>query len=138
VSWAAPGPSTDEKVAWLEAHERDFNWDRCLEPVLRSVFPLADREQEVRRHYKACWQALHKYVHPSAYLAGRMIGESALHATDSFDEEWARETIDAASTVFDLVWLAVLAHHPKAFEQLEGLLANYPIVSSAFERSKRC
>src|SRR5262249_24865985 len=44
--WPAPGPSPDDKLAWLDEHERDLNWDRCLEPVLRRSFPLADREAE--------------------------------------------------------------------------------------------
>jgi len=87
--WSPPGPSSDDKLAWLAEHERDLNWDRCIEPVLRTVFPLADSEEEVRDFYKARWKELHKYVHPSAYLAERMIGESALHVTDNFDEEWS-------------------------------------------------
>jgi hypothetical protein len=135
--WPAPGPSPDDKLTWLDAHERDLNWDRCLAPVLRRAFPLADREAEVRAHYEARWQGLHKYVHPSAYLAGRMIGESALHVTDSFDREWALETVGIASEVFDLVWLAVLGHHPDAFDAIDKLSADYPILKSVFEAVER-
>jgi hypothetical protein len=138
AAWAPPGPSIDDKVAWLQEHERQLNWDRCLEPVLRNVLPLADREREVRQHYKAHWQSLHKYVHPSAYLAGRMVEDSALHAADSFDEQWAVETLDIGSVVFDLVWLAVLNHHPEAFDRLDRLFDSYPVVSSVFKKGKGC
>jgi len=132
-SWAAPGSSPDEKLAWLEEHERDLNWDRCMEPVLRAVFPRADREKEVRDSYKALFQELHKYVHPSAYLAGKMIGESVLHLIDNFDERWAREAVEVAREVFDLVWLAVLQHHPEAFERVDKLSGDYPILKTVFE-----
>ncbi len=79
------------------------------------------------------FQELHKYVHPSANLAGKMIGESGLHVIDNFDEEWALETVRVATTVFDLVWLAVLTHHPLAFERVERLGGDYPILKSVFE-----
>lgn len=135
--WPVPGPSSDDKVAWLEEHERELNWNRCLEPVLRAVFPLADRQSHVRDYYKGLWQELHKYVHPSAYLAGKMIGESALHVTDSFDEEWAGETIEVAAKVFDLVWLVILGHHPNAFDRVDKLFADYPILKIVFEKENR-
>jgi hypothetical protein len=133
-SWAAPGPSPDDKVAWLKEHEGPcLNWDGCIEPVLRIVFPLADREKEVRDFYKAEWNELHKYVHPSAYLADKMIGESALHVTDNFDKKWALEAVGVATKVFDLVWLAILRHHPVAFEKVERLCGAYPILKIVFE-----
>jgi hypothetical protein len=133
--WPAPGPSPDDKLAWLEEHGKALDWDRCIEPVLRDVFPLAAREQEVRDHYKKLWQELHKYVHPSAYLAGRMIGDSALHVTDDFDEGWALEAVGIAARVFDLVWLAVLGHHPAAFERVKKLSGDYPILKIVFEKA---
>ena len=133
--WPAPGPSPDDKLAWLEERERGrgLNWDGCLEPVLRSVFPLADREEEVRKFYNALLKELHKFVHPSAYQAGKMIGDSALHVTDNFDEKWALEAVEIASRVFDLVWLAILRHHPAAFERVERLCRDYPILKFVFE-----
>jgi len=136
-SWPAPGPSPDDKLAWLEKHERYLNWNRCIEPTLRAVFPLADREHNVREYYLGLWQKLHKYVHPSTYLAGKMIGESLLHVTDNFDEEWAREVFKIASTVFDLVWLAVLGHHPDAFDRLEKVFADYPILKVIFMKESK-
>src|SRR5262249_650011 len=96
--------------------------------------PLAENKQEVRDDYKARWQELHRYVHPSAYLAGRMIDESALHVLDNFDQEWALETVDIASCVMDLIWLAVLEHYPPAFVLLDKLSPVYPILHSVFER----
>jgi hypothetical protein len=46
TKWDTPGPSGDDKLAWLDAHGHQLNWDTCVEPILRAVFPLADREQE--------------------------------------------------------------------------------------------
>ncbi len=133
-SWDAPGPSPDDKLAWLEEHGRELDWNRCIEPVLRAVFPLADREQEVRDHYRRRWGGLHKYVHASAYLAGRMVGESALHLTDNFDRDWAEECVAIAHDVFDLVWLAVLGHHPRAAERMDRLCGEYPVLKVVFEK----
>jgi len=127
------GSSTDKKAAWLDKYERHFDWDRCLEPVLRVVFPLADREKEVRDHYKDLFQELHKYVHPSASLEGKMIDDSALFILDNFDEAWAQETVGVAAEVFDLVWLAVFGHHPEAFERVEKLSGDYRILKGVFE-----
>ena len=47
--------------------------------------------------------------------------------------EWALETVDVARKVFDLVWLAVFSHHPLAFEKVERLAGNYPILKTVFE-----
>src|SRR5438132_7038878 len=71
-NWDAPGPTPDDKLAWLDEHGKDLRWDTCIEPVLRAVFPLADREQEVRDHYNERFKHLHRYAHPSAYLTGKM------------------------------------------------------------------
>ncbi len=132
----APGPSADDKVSWLEAQERHLRWENCIELVLRQLFPLADREQEVREYYHGRWQELNRYVHPSAYLAGRMVGDSALHFIDNFDKEWALATVAAATDVFDLVWLAVLQAFPKAGDRIaqEELSVEYPILKLAFGR----
>jgi hypothetical protein len=66
-----------------------------------------------------------------------MIGESALHVTDGFDREWALETVDIAADVFDLVWLAILGHHPAAFDAIDKLSADYPVLKSVFEEAER-
>jgi hypothetical protein len=135
-AWETPGPSADDKVAWLEEHEKDLRWGNCLQVVLCQVFPLSAREKVVREHYKQRWLGLHRYAHPSAYLASRMIGPAALHVKDNFDKSWAVETIDIATDIFDLVWLAVLSFYPKAFDKLaqEGLLVDYPVLSLVFRK----
>jgi hypothetical protein len=38
--------------------------------------------------------------------------------------------------VFDLVWLAVLGHHPDAFDAMDKLSAEYPILKGVFEEAK--
>jgi hypothetical protein len=65
-----------------------------------------------------------------------MVGDSALHVTDNFDEGWALDTVTAATDVFDLVWLAVLQTFPKAGDRIaqEGLIVEYPILKLAFGR----
>src|SRR5207245_7456968 len=92
-NWDAPGPTPDDKLAWLDEHGKDLRWDTCIEPVLRAVFPLADREQEVRDHYNERFKHLHRYAHPSAYLTGKMLADSALQFRDAFDKVLALETI---------------------------------------------
>ncbi len=135
----APGPSADDKVAWLEQQERQLGWRDCIGPTLCKIFPLAAREKKVLDHYHDLWNQLNRYVHPSAYLANRLIGPSTLSATDNFDKEWAAETLGIATHVFDLVWVAVLAFYPKAFDKLvqEGLSAKYPILDMVLENARR-
>jgi len=62
-----------------------------------------------------------------------MIGDSALHVKDGFDEQWASETVDIGAEVFDLIWLAVFAHHPEAFERVVRLTGKYPILQSVYK-----
>jgi hypothetical protein len=134
--WDTPGPTGDDKLVWLDEHGKDLRWDTCIEPVLRAVFPLAAREQEVRDHYNELFKYLHRYAHPSGYLTGRMFEATALHARDAFDEEWASRTVKIGAEVFDLIWMAVFAHHPDAFERVEPLSGKYPVVSATFESEK--
>jgi hypothetical protein len=136
LKWDTPGPTADDKVAWLEEHGQALRWDTCTEPVLRAVFPLADREQQVRDHYKGLFQELHRYAHPSAYLLDRMTDDSALHLKDGFDEMWARQAADIGGQVFDLVWMVVFAHHPGAFDLVKALSGKYPVVSGLFDLEK--
>ncbi len=63
------------------------------------------------------------------------IGVPGSLMTDIFDEKWALETIETATMVFDLVWLAVLTRFPECTETLaqKGLRLDYPIVTAALE-----
>jgi hypothetical protein len=137
TTWDVPGPSGDDKLAWLDAHGHQLKWDTCIEPVLRAVFPLADREEEVREYYRDLFKYLHRYAHPSAYLLDRMMDDSALHIKDGFDEDWARQAAGIGAKVFDLVWMVVFKHHPDAFERVEPLSGKYPVVSGVFEKEKK-
>ena len=132
-----PGPSLADKIVWLEQRESTLRWGNCICPVLGKVFPLAEQEQEVREHYRRLWQSLHKYVHPSVDLVSRMMSESALLVTDSFDETWAAEIIQDATKVFDLIWLAVIARFPKCApllaQQKHGLVC--PLTQAVLEKS---
>jgi hypothetical protein len=55
--------------------------------------------------------------------------------TDIFDEKWALETIETATMVFDLVWLAILTRFPNCTEVLaqKGFHLDYPLVTAALE-----
>jgi hypothetical protein len=136
TKWDSPGQETWDKLVWLDEHGHMLNWDTCIEPVLRAVFPLAEQEQEVRDHYKELFKYLHRYAHSSAYLLDRMMDDSSLQVKDGFDETWARQTADIGEKVFDLVWMVVFAHFPKAFEQVEPLSGKYPVMSTVFEKEK--
>jgi hypothetical protein len=137
--WDTPGPTVDDKVAWLDRYGKDLRWDTCIEPVLGAVFPLADQNQEVRDHYKGLFQYLHRYAHPSAYLMGRIVGDSALMIRDAFDEQLALETAEIGAKVFDLIWMVVLAQHPSAFDRVGSLSGQYPMMAMALVVSQhRC
>ena len=49
-----------------------------------------------------------------------------------FNQAWAREAIEAATEVFDFVWLAVVRNFPRCVRPLAGeeLLLKYPLTQS--------
>jgi hypothetical protein len=125
-------PAIDDKLDWLETHKPRLDWTTCIAPVLKELFPRpnATEEETFRTYYRRRWQELNLYVHPSAYLHRRLIGDSVLHMKDAFDKEWALDTIHAATDVFDLVWLALLRFHERAIDLVARRKPKlkYPIV----------
>jgi hypothetical protein len=134
--WAMPGSTIEEQMLWLEEHGRHLRLDTCIEPVLLAVFPHAANDQSISENCKEMFLYLHQYAHPSAYLLDRKMVNPALLFTDTFDEQWARQTLEIGARVFALIWMAVFAHYPIAFEQVEPLEGKYPLVSEVFEREK--
>ena len=132
-----PGPSLDDKILWLKQCESTLHWGNCIYPMLGKVLPVVEREPEVREHYRKLWQSLHKYAHPSMDLASRMMGESVLLVTDSFDETWATEIIQDATEVFDLIWLTAISRFPECTplfaKQEYGLVC--PLTQAVLEKS---
>jgi hypothetical protein len=104
-----------------------LSWGNVIEPTLRRVFRLAEKEGEVLDYYHKLWKDLNNYVHPTHFLVERMIDRDAI-LIDRFDQEWAKETIDVARDVFDLVLLAVIARFPGCLEMVarHGLIVEYP------------
>lgn len=98
-----PGWSVDEKVQWLENRETELNYRTMIKPILRVILP--DTEQG---KFGKVWRKLNRYVHPTNQLRNRLIGETALAVRDSFDQEWAEETVSIACEVFDLIWFVTL------------------------------
>jgi hypothetical protein len=132
-----PGPTIDDKVRWLAKHEREmFQWGKFMKPTLRRLLPQA-KGTEIEKYYKSLWDKLNEYVHPSkALLLDRMVVNAlGFLMTDSFDKEWASETIETATKIFDLVWLAVISRFPNCAELIaqRGLLLEYPIVTASLE-----
>lgn len=131
-----PGPTIDDKVEWLARHEREmFQWEEFMKPTLRRLLSQAEGA-EIEKYYKSLWDKLNEYVHPSTALLCRMVVDvPGFLMTDSFDEDWASETIETATMVFDLVWLAVISIFPGCAELIaqRGLLLEYPIVAAALE-----
>jgi len=131
-----PGPTVDDKAEWLAQHEREmFQWGKFMKPTLRRLVPQA-KGTEIEEYYKSLWDKLNEYVHPSKALLDRMVVDvPGFLMTDSFDKEWASETIETATMIFDLVWLAVISRFPRCAGLLaqEGLLLEYPIVTAALE-----
>jgi hypothetical protein len=68
----------------------------------------------------------------------RHVDESALHVKDSFDSVWAEDSLDTATEVFDLVWLAVLLFHQRAIPAVaeQGLNVKYPLVGILLRRDR--
>lgn len=130
-----PGPSADDKVDWLDRYSRKLNWPSCIEPTMKTVFPLAGQQKEVLDYYYDLWNSLNEHVHPSGTQLNRLVGESTLLVLDNFDEEWARETIAAARCVFDVIWLAVLNRYPLAFNRLSGLWGGYRVLDLVFRNA---
>jgi len=131
-----PGPTIDERVEWLAQHERKlFKWDKFVKPTLRQLLPQVEAT-EMEEYYHLLWDKLNEYVHPSKALLDRMVvGVPGLLMTDSFEKEWASETIEMATMIFDLVWVAVISRFPSCAELIaqKGLLLEYPIVTAALE-----
>jgi len=129
-----PGPTVDDKAEWLAQHERKmFQWHKFMQPMLRQLLPQAEGT-EIEQYYKALWDKLNEYVHPSMALLYRMVVDvPGLLMTDSFDKEWASETIKMATMIFDLVWVAIISRFPSCAELIaqKGLLLEYPIVTAA-------
>jgi len=134
-SSAGAALSLDDRAAWLAGKEKGLRWDNCIEPTLRRLFPLADREQEVRNFYHNLWDKICEHVHPSQAVTEKLIGPSGLLMCNAFDKDWALETLTAATHVFDLAWLAVLQTFPKAADRFDGktLSVVYPILKLAFD-----
>lgn len=131
-----PGPTLDEKIAWMAEHERDlFTWGEFMRLTLRRLVPKV-KGTDVERYYKLLWDNLNEHVHPSAALLDRMATWSPESwVKDAFSEEWALEAINSATMVFDLVWVAVLSRFPCCVDMLEerGFHLEYPLISNALE-----
>jgi len=129
-----PDPTVDDKVEWMAEHKRKmYRWDSFVKPTLLRLLPQA-KGTEMEKCYKSLWDKLNAYVHPSKALLDRMVAEApGFLITDSFDKEWALETIGVTTMVFDLVWLAVLSRFPGCAGLLaqKGLHVAYPIVTTA-------
>jgi hypothetical protein len=130
-----PGPLIDDKVEWLAQREKGgmFRWNQFMKPVLGRLLPKA-KDTEIEAYYKSLWNKLNEYVHPSKALLDRMVvGVPGSLVTDIFDKEWALETVETATMVFDVVWLAVFFRFPECMEALaqKGLRLGYPLVTVA-------
>lgn len=135
-----PGPTVDDKAEWLGKYERKlkmYKWS-FVRKVLRRLLPQA-QGTEIEEYYKSLRDKLNEYVHPSKALLDRMVADHNLLVKDSFDKAWALETIEIATMIFDLVWLAVISRFPGCAEPLvqKGLHLEYPIVTTALNNSQR-
>jgi len=61
-----------------------------------------------------------------------------LLVTDGFDETWAREALDVATEIFDLVWLAVINRFQSCAKHLaqKGLLVEYRVTQLVLKELK--
>jgi hypothetical protein len=112
-----PGPTLAEKHEWLTNREDQLDWRRLIAPTLARLFP-ANIPADIDARFRPLWQRLNHGVHPSGDLREKLIGASALHVRDAFDEAWARQTHADAVEVFGLIWLAILSRFPDAIPAL--------------------
>ena len=130
-----PGPTVDDKIEWLARHEQGmFRWGEFMKPTLQRLLPQA-KDKEIEKCY-TLWNKLNDYVHPSKALLDRMVADvPGSLMINSFDKEWASETIETATMIFDLVWLAVISRFPRCAGLLaqKGFLLEYPTVTTALE-----
>ena len=90
-----------------------MNWINAVLPELKKLLPESD-DPLIESHFRPMWHNLNSCVHPSASLRMRQIDESALMLRDSFDADWAKESIQVATEIFDLCWVVTLRRFPKA------------------------
>ncbi len=109
-----PGPQLDDKAAWLDRHQMRIRWSTVIRPIRDKVIDRAEWE-----HFGRIWGELNRCVHASWSLRDKMLDESALFVKDAFDQNWAIETCQVASDVFDLIWLIVLRRFPTCIPALE-------------------
>jgi hypothetical protein len=114
------GPG-DDKAAWLEDRETKLGWNEVMQPVLQWLLPRPEHS-DIEKRYRPLWRKLHKFVHGSTEIRERMIDESNLLLVDNYDDQWARESIQDGTEVFDLIWLAVLSRFSKCVPLLKNPL----------------
>lgn len=100
-----------EKARQLE-EKHTYGWN-IISSTLCEVFNKT--EKEVRARFKPLWDDLNKYAHPSARQMD-LVAEKDFWSllTDSFNESLAKELLEEADQVFDIVYAAVLKRFPKA------------------------
>jgi hypothetical protein len=133
VQTSAPG-SLDEKMEWYAKNEKAMS-GKLMEQTWKKLFPLTAKEKEVNDYYLKLWKDLHQFVHPSAELISKLFGDSGQFVTHRFDRDWALDTIAVSTDVYDMIFVAALSYHQKAFDQLEPkrLHGKYRMLSCAFE-----
>jgi hypothetical protein len=105
-----PGPTVDEKAAWLGAPGRKLDWN-TVEVVLRHVF--RQRSNDPVAEFKPMWDRLNRAAHPSGEWRASGVEASARHVWHHFDGTQACEVIADARVVFGVVFVAILTHFPK-------------------------
>jgi hypothetical protein len=121
-----PGPTLDDKHDWLMKREDRLNWRTLIAPTLSRLF-AADAPGDAESHFKPLWDRLNRCVHPSGDLREKLIGDSALHLLDAFDEQWAQEARADAVEVFGLIFLAILSRFPAVVPALVADPHMFPV-----------
>jgi hypothetical protein len=112
-----PGPTVDDKLDWLEAHEAGMNWQTVIVPGLHHVLP-GWTAGEIGAHFHTVWRRLNRVVHPSAGLVRSGFGDCPRHLFNHFDDGLARQLLADARAVLTVIWCAVMARFPKVIPRL--------------------
>ena len=111
-----PGPTVDDKIAWLHAQERKL---KVIAPVLRGILEL-DEKGLADSGLLSLWGKLCGRVHPSKELWDEVFAHPERPMLDVFDEPAARETLRVVEQVFDLIWLGIVSVFHHAVSQLDA------------------
>lgn len=146
-----PGPGPELRVQQFqeaeEQKQKEGKWGdlergwRLVKHVFHEAFPEV-QGTALEESYHGTWRRLNEYVHPTKEILDKIFehGGAAL-MTNQFDEMWARETLEAATMVFDFICGLILITFPESAPRfskqpwaMEFLDAYFPLTRATLNK----